>query len=65
MKETKNKPKREPRKYQRLQLHDACAAPGIELMELIGHYRNPTEEALLTLDCWTPRLVINVVTLPR
>ena len=58
------KPKRESRKVQSLQLHDASAKPGVQLMESIAHYRHPADEALAILDAWTPRLVIPVLTAP-
>ena len=50
------KPKREPRKIQRIVLRDQSATPGVALMERLAMYRNPAPEDLAIVDCWAPSI---------
>ena len=55
------KPKREPRKIQRIVLRDQSATPGAALMQRLATHKHPAPEDLAIVDAWAPSLPIGCI----
>ena len=55
------KPKREPRKVQRIVLRDQSATPGVALMQRLAMHRHPAPEDIAIIDAWAPSLPVGCI----